>query len=228
MHFNKRYVLLLILSLVLAMPMYGQRFTKKEQAKREARAKNFFHGHSFTLSAGYNHSWLTKDAFDDTNSQFGQTGAYQNTYNSFDAMFQWDMCFNKHYGFQFGAGYLKNGGQKIIYKDLGLGYGPQLREDLSEDIRAQFVEGQIVVRGFLPLTYKSRLSVNGGIYVDKRIGSNDFVGDWDMGLLVGVGYDWKHLAASITYKPGVFPNVIKNSDTRMGAIMFNVGFRMWK
>lgn len=225
---NKRFYLLLLLSLVFAMPMYGQRFTKKEQALREARAKNYFYGHSFTLSAGYNHSWLTKDSFDNTDKKFGQTGAYQNTHDAFDFIFSWDICKKKYYGYQFSLGYLQNGGQKVYYQDNGLGYGPQLREDLTEDIRTQIIEGQAVVRGFLPLTYKSRLSLNVGFYLDRMVGSNDVCRSWDLGALIGVGYDWKSLSTSIIYKPGVYPNLISDSNTRQAALMFNVGVRLWK
>ena len=228
MQFNKRYILLLIFSLVLAMPMYGQRFTKKEQAKREARAKNFFHGHSFTLSAGYVHSWLAKESFDNTDRKFGQTGAYQNTHDSYDFMFSWDMCFNKYYGYQLSAGYLENGGQKVFYQDMGLGYGPQLREDLTENIKTKNIEVQAALRGFLPLSYKSRLSLNAGVYIDKLVGNTDDTRNWDLGLFVGLGYDWKSLSVNVTYKPGVYPSLIPDSNTRMGALMFNVGVRMWK
>lgn len=228
MQLNKRFFLLLLLSLVLAMPMYGQRFTKKEQALREARAKNYFYGHSFTLSAGYIHSWLTKDAFDNSDRIFGQTGAYQNTHDACDFMFSWDICHKKYYGFQFSAGYLNKGGQKVIYQDMGLGSGPQLREDLTENIRTKNIEVQAAIRGFLPLTYKSRLSLNAGIYIDRLVGSSDIVRDWDMGLLVGLGYDWKYIATSVTYKPGVYPGIISGSNTRQAALMFNVGLRLWK
>lgn len=225
---NKRFYLLLLLSLVFAMPMYGQRFTKKEQALREARAKNYFYGHSFTLSAGYNHSWLTKDGFDNTDKKYGQTGAYQNTHDAFDFMFSWDICKKKYYGYQFSAAYLQNGGQKVYYYDNGLGYGPQLREDLTEDIRTQVLEAQAVFRGFLPLSYKSRLSLNVGYYLDRMIGPNEHCRDWDMGALVGIGYDWKSLSVNVIYKPGVYPNLISDSSTRQGALMFNVGIRFWK
>lgn len=222
---NKKSTLLLLLSLLLALPVFGQRFTKKEQALREARAINYFYGHSFTFSAGYVHSWLTKDKFDNTGVQ-GRSGAFQNTCNSFDFMFSWNMCFKKHFGYQLSAGYLQNGGQKVVYQDMG--YGPQLREDLSEDIRTQNIEVQAVLRGFLPLTYKSRLSLNAGVYVDKLVGSNDLAHNWDLGVLVGVGYDWKCLSTSITYKPGIFSHIIQDSHSRQAALMFNVGVRVWK
>mgnify|MGYP003294971188 CR=1 FL=1 len=226
MHFNKRYILLLILSLVLAMPIYGQRFTKKEQAKREARAKNYFYGHSFTLSAGLNHSWLTKDEFEDL--KFGLSGAYQDTHNSFDLVFSWDMCFNKYYGYQLGLGYMENGGRKVMYHDNGFGYGPQLREDLSDKIRAGAMELQGAFRGFLPLTYKSRLTGSVGVFLDKRVGSSDYVRNWDLGLFVGIGYDWKHLSANVIYKPGLNTSSIEGCNSRAAAVMFNIGVRMWK
>jgi len=225
---NKRYLLLFLLSLVLAMPMYGQRFTKKEQALREARAKNYFYGNSFTLSAGYNHSWLTKDEFDNTENKFGQTGAYQNNRKSFAFLFSWDICKQKGHGYQFSLGYLNNGGQKVVYYDAGLGSGTQLRNDLTQNIHTQIIEVQGAYRWFFPLTYKSRISLNAGVYVDRMIGTNDFCRDWDMGVLVGVGYDWKSLSTSIIYKPGVYPNLISDSNTRQAALMFNVGLRLWK
>ncbi len=49
MQINKRSVLLIIFMMVVAMPSFAQRFTKKEQAKREARAINYFYGNSFTV-----------------------------------------------------------------------------------------------------------------------------------------------------------------------------------
>lgn len=227
MHSNKRFILLLLLSLVIAMPVYGQRFTKKEQALREARAKNYFYGHSFTLSAGYVHSWLTKDAFDLSDSRFGQTGACQNTHNFADFMFSWDICKEKYYGYQFSVGYLQNGGQRTVYYDNQFS-GPQLREDLTENIKTQNIEAQAAIRGFLPLTYESRVSLNLGIYVDKIVGKTGYAHNWDMGAFVGVGYDLKHLSVSVTYKPGINPDVIKESSTRQAALLFNVGYRLWK
>lgn len=228
MRFQKRNILLLIAFLIIAMPAFGQRFTKKEQALREARAKNFFYGHSFTLSAGYVHSWLTTDKFDQTSSSFGRTGQFSNTRESFDALFSWDICTSRRWGVQFSAGYIQQGGEKLFYSDQGLGNGPQLRPDLNETVHINSAELQSVFRYFIPLTYKSRLSVNAGLYIDRVTGSYSDRNDWDMGALVGLGYDWNHWSVIATYKPGVFPNVIKGSDTRVASLSINLGFRLWK
>lgn len=224
---NKKSTLLLLFSLLLVLPVFGQRFTKKEQALREARAINYFYGHSFTFSTGYVHSWLTKDGIENLTIQ-GRSGAYQNTCEAFDFMFSWDICHKKHFGYQFSMGYLQNGGQKVIYQDNGFGYGPQLREDLSENIRTQNIEVQGAFRYFFPLTYKSRVSINAGAYIDKLIGGNELAHNWDLGVMVGVGYDWKCLSTSITYKPGVFSHIVRDSHSRQAALMFNVGIRVWK
>ena len=226
MRFEKRSILLLIFTLFVAMPVFGQRFTKKEQALREARAKNFFYGHSFTISAGYVHSWLTTDKFEE--NIFGRTGQYSNTRESFEGLFSWDICTNRRWGVQFSAGYTQLGGQKLIYQDQGLGYGPQLRPDLIETIHINEVDARILARWFFPLTYKSRLSLNAGPNVSRVVGKYTNCNDWDFGCVVGLGYDWNHWSFGINYKPGVFPSIIKGSDTRAASISFNAGFRLWK
>lgn len=228
MRFNKRSILLLIITLFIAMPVFGQRFTKKEQALREARAKNFFYGHSFTFSTGYVHSWLTTDHFDLTSSTYGRTGQYSNTRESFDAFFSWDVCKNRHWGIQSSLGYVELGGQKLVYDDQGLGYGPQLRDDLIETIKINEVEAQLLGRWFIPLTYKSRLSINGGAYLDRIVGNYSDNGKWDFGALVSLGYDWNHWSASVSYKPGIYSNIIKGTDTRAASVSVNIGFRLWK
>lgn len=228
MRSDKRSLLLLITTLFIAMPVFGQRFTKKEQALREARAKNFFYGHSFTLSTGYVHSWLTTEHFDSNTSIYGRTGQYCNTRESFDAFLSWDVCMSRHWGIQFSGGYVQMGGQKLFYQDQGLGYGPQLRDDLTETIHINAAEVQTMARWFFPLTYKSRLSLNGGVYVDRVLGKYDDCHDWDFGALVSLGYDWNHWSASVIYKPGFSPDIIKSSDTRAASIAVNVGFRLWK
>lgn len=226
MHFDKRYILLVLLTLLVSMPSFGQRFTKKEQALREARAINYFYGHSFTLSTGLVHSWMAKDSFDE--SIFGRTGAYQNTRNSFDFDFAWDYCKSKYHGFKIDLAYAEFGGEKLFYYDGGLGYGPQLRDDLTETIHLNEVMLSGRYRYFIPLTYKSRLSLDAGIYFSRIVGSYDDAKNWDMGAVVGVGYDWKHVSCGIDYMPGVFSNVIEKSSTRVGALMFKVGWRLSK
>lgn len=228
MRSDKRFILLFIVSLFIAMPVFGQRFTKKEQALREARAKNFFYGHSFTLSAGYVHSWLTTDKFDLTSTKFGRTGQFCNTRESFDAFFSWDYCKSRVWGLQLNGGYVQQGGQKLFYQDMGVGYGPQLRSDLTETVHLNDAELQLMGRFFLPLTYKSRLSLNAGIYMDRLLGGYSDANDWDMGAVVSLGYDWNHFVASVSYKPGLFPDVIKTFDTRAASVSVNFGFRLWK
>lgn len=227
MHFDKRYIILVILALIVAMPSFGQRFTKKEQALREARAINYFYGNSFTISAGYVHGWLCKDEFTDSNT-FGKTGAFCNNRPSFSSFFAWDYCKKKTCGFQVEAGYAQFGGEKIFYIDQGLGYGPQQRYDLTEKIRINEVMLQFKYRYFIPLTYESRISLNVGPYVGYVVGTYDDNTKWDFGPVVGAGYDWKHWSFGVDYLPGVWSNIVKGSSTRVGALMFNVGVHLWK
>lgn len=226
MHIDKRIFFLVFLGLMVAMPSFGQRFTKKEQALREARAINYFYGNSFTLSSGFTHSWLSRDGFNEV--LFGRTGQYSNTRESFDFAFAWDYCKKKNHGVQVSINYAQFGGEKLYYQDLGLGYGNQLRPDLTQSIHINELYLQGLYRYFFPLTYKSRLSANGGAYLGRVLGSYDDAKNWDMGLVVGVGYDWKQLSLSLNYLPGVYPNIISSSDARMGALMFNVGWHIWK
>ena len=226
MHFQKKHFLLIILTMVMAMPMFGQRFTKKEQALREARAINYFYGNSFTLSAGYVHGWLATDHFD--LNEFGRTGLYGNTRESFSFSFAWDYCKKKNHGVQIALGYAQFGGEKVFYEDLGLGYGPQQRYDLTEQIHINNLVLQSSYRYFIPLTYKSRLSLNAGIYFSRVLGKYKEAKDWDMGPVVGLGYDWKHLSLGVNYMPGVYPNIVDGSTTRISSLMFNVGVHMWK
>ena len=223
---SKRYLLLFVMTMIVAMPTFGQRFTKREQALREARAINYFYGNSFTLSSGYVHGWLSTDRF--TNAEYGRTGLWGNTRESFSFSFAWDICKSKHYGYQFAASYTQFGGQKVFYADQGMGYGPQLRNDLTEQIHINEVMLHASYRYFIPLTYKSRLSLNAGVYLGRTVGKYDDAQDWDMGVTVGLGYDWRFLSASLIYKPGIYTNVIEHSDASINALMLNVGVRMWK
>ncbi len=212
--------------LIVATPSFAQRFTKKEQAKREARAINYFYGNSFTVSAGYVHSWLATNNF--TETAFGRTGAYQNTRDSYAFSFAWDYNKKKHHGFRVSAGYAQFGGEKIFYSNQGLGYGRQERYDLNETIHLNEIMVEGKYRFFIPLTYKSRISLDAGVYIARIVGTYDTAEDWDMGPVVGIGYDWKHLSLGVDYLPGVWNKVIEDSNTRVCALMFNVGFHFWK
>lgn len=226
MYIQKKFLLLSLLAMIVAVPCMGQRFTKKEQALREARAINYFYGNSFTLSTGYVHGWLATDHFDV--NEYGRTGLYGNTRESFAFSFAWDYCKRKNQGIQIAASYAQFGGQKIFYADQGLGYGPQQRYDLTESIHINEVLLQASYRYFVPLTYKSRLSLNAGIYAGRVLGKYSDAKDWDMGPVVGLGYDYKHLSVGVNYLPGVYNNIIKRSDTRISALMLNVGVHLWK
>lgn len=226
MHIKKRSVFLLVIMMVVAMPTFAQRFTKKEQAKREARAINYFYGNSFTLSAGYVHSWLARDRF--TGDTYGMTGAYQSTRDSYVISFAWDYNKKKHHGFRVSASYAQFGGEKDFYHDMGLGYGRQQRYDLTEQIHLNEVMVGGKYRYFIPLTYKSRISLDAGIYVSRIVGSYDDVQNWDLGPMVGIGYDWKHLSLGVDYMPGVWNDVIEGSTARVSALIFNVGLHLWK
>lgn len=226
MHIQKKFFLLTLLTMIVTLPAFGQRFTKKEQALREARAINYFYGNSFTLSSGYVHSWLTTDHF--SGLEYGRTGLYGNTRESFAVSFAWDYCKKKHHGFQLSALYAQFGGQKVFYADQGLGYGPQQRYDLTEQIHLNDLMLQASYRYFIPLTYKSRLSLNAGLYVSRKLGKYKSAKDWDLGPAVGVGYDWKLLSIGVNYMPGVYGNVIENSNTRVAALMFSAGIHLWK
>lgn len=226
MHIDKKLILLTLLAMIVSLPTFAQRFTKKEQALREARAINYFYGHSFTLSSGYVHSWLSTDKF--TPANFGQTGQYANTRESFAFSFAWDYCRAKHHGVQLAVSYAQYGGQKLFYADQGLGYGSQLRPDLTQSIHINNLLLQPSYRYFIPLTYKSRLSLDAGMYLSRVLGKYDDAKDWDYGLSVGMGFDWRHLTLGVNYMPGINSNIIEHSDTRIGALTFSVGLHLWK
>lgn len=227
MHELKRYLALTLLTMIVALPAFGQRFTKKEQALREARAINYFYGNSFTLSAGYVHSWLAEDRF--ARTEFGRSGLFGNTRESMAFGFAWDYVGkNKHHGVETKVLYAQFGGQKLFYSDLGLGYGQQLRHDLTEMIHINEVMLEGKYRYFVPLSYKSRLSLDAGIYLGRVVGKYDDCKDWDMGPVIGLGYDWKRLSIGLDYMPGVYSNIVEHSDTRVGSLSLSVGLHLWK
>lgn len=227
MHKLTKYFFLTLLTLIVSLPAFGQRFTKKEQALREARAINYFYGNSFILSAGYVHGWLATDHFDLT--EYGRSGLYGNTRESMMFGFAWDyVSKNKHHGMEVKALYAQFGGEKLVYADQGLGYGLQQRYDLTETIHINEVMLQGTYRYFIPLTYKSRLSLDAGIYFGRVVGNYDKAKNWDMGPVVGLGYDWHHVSVGLEYLPGVYGNVVEHSTTRVSALMLSVGCHLWK
>ncbi len=224
---TKKSLLLLTIGIATITPTFAQKFTKKEKERAEARAANYFYGHSFTLTGGYEHSWITNGEVTATTTKFGQSECLKNTHDAFNVGFLWDYAFNPRWGMQYGLYYTQKGGEKISYYDNGFGVGPLPK---SEDgVLISGLELQGMARYFIPLTHKSRLSINAGAFITKFLnGEDDGIRKWDMGLQCGLGYDYKHLALSATYQPGIYSHIAKNSDARMNAFSVNVGFRFWR
>lgn len=222
---TKKNLLLLIVAFISASPVFAQRFTKREQARRDARTANFFYGASFTFTAGYDHSWCSKEPLGST-IYFGKEQYLQDNFDSFNAGFLFDYALSRKWGYQFGLYYNQKGCDKVYYYDNGLGYGSNRYDE--ESLMVQGIELQGQLRYFIPLRYDSRLSINAGLYVNKLIDPPSEFKNWDMGVQVGLGYDWNHLTVSATYQPGIYPNIAVHTDTRMATLMFNVGWRFWR
>ena len=224
----KRTILLLCCALPLITDLQAQKFTKKEQARREAREANYFYGATFTFAAGYVHSWMSNNVIDLGTSNFGKSERWGNTNNHFDIGFAWDQAFSRKWGLQTGLYYTNKGGDHLYYYDNGLGAGPILRDEETEEVNAQSIELQCQYRYFLNLAKKMRLSLNAGIYIDKMIGDPSGYNNWNLGPQVGLGFDWQHVSASVTWQPGVFEFVADDSNSRQSAICVNIGYRIWK
>lgn len=223
---GKKSIWLLAAGLMMALPAHGQKFSKRLEARKEARAANYFYGAQFTLAAGYVHSWMTTSAVRMNISQFGRSAQIKNTHDAFDIGFLYDQAFNRRWGLQTGLYYTQKGGEHMTYSDQGLGYGPILYDRYGLTVHG--VELQALGRCFLPLAYDSRLSLGVGPYITKLIDVPDGFRNWDLGLMVSIGYDWRHWSASLSYQPGLNSGVVEHSDTRMNALSVNVGFRFWK
>lgn len=225
---SKKSLAVLVVGFLIATPVFGQRFTKKEQARREARAANYFYGASFTITAGYNHSWALDREIELSTPYFGKSERLQNTYDSFNFGALYDHSLNRYWGLQTGLFYTQKGCDHTYFYDnkTSGNYGANLYK--TEEQRIQGIEWQGNVRRFFVKTYYSRFSLNAGLYVNKIIESPSTFKNWDLGVQVGLGYDYKHLTTSFTYQPGIYPKVARNSDTRLGTIMFNVGWRLWR
>lgn len=223
---TKKSVLVLLAGLILATPMYAQKFTKKAQERQAAREANYFFGSSFTFTAGYLHSWMNASKMTLSNPAFGESAAVKNTHDSFNIGFIWDHSFSRQWGMQSGLYYVQKGGEQMSYYDGGLGYGNILCG--TESLKMEAIELQVMARYFFPLTRYSRLSVNVGPYLSKLINTPDNFSEWDLGVMCGIGYDWKHLAVALNYQPGINRNLIEDCNTSMNAVSLNVGFRFWK
>lgn len=232
MRINKTFLLMLlaVMGLTMANPASAQKFTKRAEARREARAKNFFYGHTFTLQAGFTDSWLTRYAFTET-TNYGMRSRYMNSRQSFNFGFTWDYAFNRHFGLQTGAFYAQKGGQKLQYfsnKNLSADYGEQLLPEKTKNLHFNTIELQFMPRVFLPLTHRSRLSLGAGGFVGRVLNSEDDMNNWTMGIQGNLAYEWNRLYVGITYQPGIYNKVIDNRSTALNALFFNVGFRLWK
>lgn len=228
MMIKRTILVLLFATTALGQTLYAQKFTKKEQARREAREAYYFCGASFTFTAGYVHSWMSNNAIELGTNNYGKSERWGNTNNSFNLGFLWDQAINQKWGLQTGAFYSRKGGDHLHYFDNGLGYGKILRDEETEEVTSQCVEAQVQARYFINLAKKFRMTLNGGIYLDKYISSPSGFLNWNMGPQVGLGIDWQHFSAQVTYQPGLFERVAEDSHTRQSAVSVNFGYRLWK
>lgn len=227
---TKKLLAVLLFGCVAIAPAFAQKFTKREQARREARENYYFCGNMFTFTAGYNHSWLTPSSIKLTTTNYGKSEKLTNTNNNINLGFLWDHAF-KHaqkWSLQHGLYYSNKGGEHLYYYDNGLGAGPQIRTEETKKIHVQNLELQSVLRYTFLIAHDQRITANAGLYVDKMFDTPAGIKNWDFGGLIGVGYDYKHISASITYQPGCYPNIADNCNTRQANISFNVGYRLWK
>ena len=95
-------------------------------------------------------------------------------------------------------------------------------------LKNQGIELQCLLRRSFLIAYDQRVTLNVGPYITRLIDTPSEIKGWDLGALVGVGYDYKHLSASVTYQPGVFAHIADQCNTRQANISLNVGFRFWK
>lgn len=215
--------------MVLAFePVLAQKFTKKEQARREARAKNYFYGNSFSIQAGYTHAWLRRNTIP-SSSEFGFSTVYQNTRPAFNIGMTWDRSVNKWWGTGLGMFYTGLGGQKCTYYNSGLaGTSSQLRSDRTEDLNYGAISVHGLFRAYCPITYFSRISLDLGLHVSKNVNAGDDISSFDYGPVAGVSYEWKHLSVRVLYIPGVNTNLMSGAETAQNSLWFNVGYRLWK
>lgn len=222
-------VIILLLGMTLACePVIAQKFTKKEQARREARAKNYFYGNTFSLQAGFVNSWLRRNTIVST-TEAGFSDVYQNNRQSFAIGATWNRAVNKWWGWEAGLFYAGFGGEKCVYYNSGLqGTTSQFRSDRSTVMKYGAIELQGLARFFYPLSYFSRVSFDLGVHLDKVVAGGDGVANWDFGPALGVSYEWKYLVGRVIYMPGINTGLVSDAKTAQNSIWFNVGYRFWK
>lgn len=225
---TKRTILGLLLAVCVFPSVYAQKFTKKEQARREAREANYFYGASFTFTAGFEHSWMNEKSVDLDTEYYGKSEKWGNTHNFFNVGFLWDQAINRKWGLQTGLYYKQKGGDHLYFYDNGLGYGSILRDEETEEAGINMIEVQSQVRYFIPVQYRSRFSVNAGYFIDKFVNTPGDVRNWNLGVQAGIGYDYRHWSFSATYQCGLLPSVVDDCNSRLSSVSLNVGFRIWK
>ncbi len=227
---TKKILTVLLFAFVSTAPIFAQKFTKREQARREAREKNYFVGNTFTITGGYNHSWMSPTLINLTSHNYGKSEKLANTKEAFNFGFLWDYGFknSKKWSIQTGLYYSVKGGQHLYYYDNQLGQGPQIREEETSTVTLKAIDIQGLLRYSIPLAYDQRITINAGPYISRFIDTPSEFNDFDLGVVVGVGFDYKHLAASISYSPGINTGVAHNCKTRLQTISVNFGYRFWK
>lgn len=224
----KRIISFVLLGLLVMAPLSAQKFTKKEQARREAREANYFHGASFTFTAGYQYSFLTEHPSTAANYVYGKSDRWGNNHSFFNAGFLWDQSVSKKWGVQTGLYYTQKGGEHLFFYDNQLGSGPIARPEETIEANADLIELQNQVRWFFPVRYKSRFSVNAGWFLDRSLHTPKNFAKWNYGLQMGVGFDWNHLSVSATYQQALYPDMVKSCNSTLNGFSINVGYRLWK
>lgn len=228
---TKKILTVLLFGFVSIAPLFAQKFTKREQQRREARENYYFCGNMFTFTTGYNHSWLIERDITLSSPGYGKKEKMGNTNNRFNVGFLWDHALHKSkkWSLQTGIYYSMKGGDHMYYYDNKFGLGLQRRNEETEEFDIQCAEATVLWRRAFNLPNpKQRITLNFGPYVSKFIDAPEGIGNWDFGVSVGVGYDFNHWSASVTYQPGVYPNIADGCTTRQANLMFNIGWRIWK
>lgn len=224
----KKVSLIIILASLVVTPVFAQKFSKKEQQRREAREANFFYGATFALTAGYAHSWMTLTDVDLSTETFGKSEKWGQSANNINLGFTYDHALNKQWGLQTGLYYVIKGGDHLYYYDNGLGNGPILRKEETVSAKINMAELQFMGRRFFMTGKTSRLSLNAGLFLDKSFDKPTNIGNWHYGVQGGFGFDKDHWSLSATYQQGLPSPIVEDCSTRLNAVLINFGYRFWK
>lgn len=226
--FKVRLSLIIVIASFVVIPAFAQKFSKKEQARREAREANFFYGASFTITTGYTHSWMTLSEVDNLPDYFGKSEKWGQWSDKFNVGFLYDHALNKKWGLQAGLLYVSKGGDHLHYYDNGLGLGNILRKEETVSAKINIVELQLQARRFFMLQPKTRLSLNAGLFIDKHFDTPENIENWNYGLQTGIGFDHKHWSVSATYQQSLYTKSVTDCKTHLNAVSINLGYRFWK